>query len=78
MSIYVLVLVPSIIKPPKLEFKPLAATLKYAFLGDFKILLVIISSHLDKVLEGKLLDVFSKCKEAIGWTIAGIKELVPL
>ena len=51
--------VPSIIKPPKLELKPLPDTLKYAFLGDSETLPVIISSHLDEDQEGELLDVLS-------------------
>jgi len=69
--------IPLIIEPPKLELKPLPDTLKYTFLGDFKTLPVIISSHLDKDQERKLLGVLSERKEAIGWTIAKIK-LVPL
>jgi len=58
--------VPSIIEPPKLEIKPLPGMLKYAFLDDSEILPVIISSHLDKDQEGKLLDVLSEHKEALG------------
>jgi len=69
--------IPLIIEPPKLELKLLPDTLKYTFLGDFKTLPVIISSHLDKDQERKLLGVLSERKEAIGWTIAKIK-LVPL
>jgi len=69
--------VPSIIEPPKLELKSLPDKLKYAFLGDLKILPVIISSHLDKDQEGKLLDVLSKHKEALVWTIAGINRISP-
>ena len=51
--------------------------LKYAFLGDSETLPVIISSHLDKDQKGKLLDILSEHKEAIGWTIADIKEISP-
>ena len=61
-------------KPPKLELKPLPDTLKYAFLGDSETLPVTISSHLDEDQEGKLLDVLSEHKEALGWTIADIKK----
>ena len=52
-------------------------TLKYAFLGDSEILPEIISSHLDKDQEAKLLDVLSEHKEALGWTIADIKGVSP-
>ena len=37
-----------IVESPKLEFKSLPDTLKYAFLGDSGTLPIIISSHLDK------------------------------
>jgi len=36
---------------------------------------VIISSHLDKNQEGKLLDVLNEHKETLGWTIADIKKI---
>ena len=38
---------------------------------------MLISSHLDKDQEGNLLDVLNEHKEAIGWTIANIKEISP-
>ena len=38
---------------------------------------VIISSHLDKDQEGKLLDLLIEHKEALGWTIAHIKKIRP-
>jgi len=69
--------VPSIIKTPKLELKHLPDTLKYAFPGDSETLIVIISSHLDKDQEGKLLDVLNEYKEALGWTITDIKGISP-
>jgi len=69
--------VPSIIEPPKLELKPLPDTLKYAFLGESETLPVIISFHLDKDQEGKLLDVLGEHKKVIGWTIADIKVISP-
>ena len=59
-----------------MELKPLPNMLKYAFL-DFKTLSVIISSNLDKNQEGKLLDVLSEHKKALGWTIADIKRISP-
>ena len=71
------VLVLSIVEPPKLKLKALPDTLKYAFLGESEILPVIISSHLDKDQEEKLLDLLEKHKEAIRWTIADIKEISP-
>ena len=49
--------------------------LKYVFLGDTKILSVIISSSLDENQEGKLLDVLSEHKEALNWTITDIKGI---
>ena len=72
------VLVPSIIESPKLKLKPLPDTLKYAFLGDSETLLMIISSHLYKDQEGKLLDMLNEHKKVLGWTIADIKGLVPM
>ena len=69
--------IPSIVEPPKLELKSLPDTLKYAFLGESETLPVIISSHLDKDQEEKLLDVLEEHKEAIGWTIADIKGISP-
>ena len=53
----------SINESPKLELRPIPDTLKYAFLGDWKTLPVIISSQLDEDQEGKLLDVLSEHKE---------------
>ena len=67
--------IPSIIKPP--SWRPLPDTLKYSFLGDLKTLPVILSSHLDEDQKGKLLDIFSKHKEALGWTIADIEKISP-
>ena len=69
--------VPSIIEPPKLELKLLPDMLKYAFLGDSKTLPIIISSHLDKDQERKLLDVLSEHKKTISWTISDIKGVSP-
>jgi len=69
--------IPSIIEPPKLELKLWPDTLKYVFLGDFEILHVIISSHLNKDQEEKLLDVLNEHKKVLGWTIADIKGISP-
>jgi len=38
---------------------------------------VTISSYLGKDQEGKLLDMLSEHKEALGWIIADIKEISP-
>ena len=61
-----------------MELKLVPDTLKYAFLGESETLPVIISSHLDKDQEEKLLDVLEEHKEAIRWTIAAIKGISPL
>ena len=60
-----------------MELKLLPDTLKYAFLGDSKILIVFISSLLDKDQDGKLLDMLNEHKEVLGWTIADIKKISP-
>jgi len=41
-------------------------TLKYVFLGDFETLSVIISYHLDKDQERKLLDILREHREVVG------------
>ena len=71
-------LLPSSEQVPKLELKPLPVELKYAFLGTNEIFPVVISSKLDSLQEGKLLNVLRKHKSAIGWNIANIKGISPL
>ena len=66
---------PSVIEPPTLELKALPQHLKYAFLRDNETLPVIISSKLSKEQEFQLIEVLSRHKKAIGWTVADIKEL---
>nr|XP_016468571.1 PREDICTED: uncharacterized protein LOC107791089 [Nicotiana tabacum] len=68
---------PSIEEAPKLELKPLSVHLHYAYLGNSKILLVIISSSLTNTQEEKLLRVLREHKKAIGWTIVDIKGIIP-
>lgn len=68
---------PSIVELPKLDLRPLSDTLKYAFLGPNETLPVIIASNLDESQENKLLEVLDEHKEAIGWSIADIKETSP-
>ncbi|XP_074270750.1 uncharacterized protein LOC141594645 [Silene latifolia] len=69
--------VPSIVKPPIVELKPLPSHLKYAFLGNEETLPVIISSKLTKEQEEALIRVLKQHKEAIGWTMADIKGISP-
>ncbi|XP_074298534.1 uncharacterized protein LOC141629429 [Silene latifolia] len=69
--------VPSIVKPPTVELKPLPSHLKYAFLGNEETLPVIISSKLTKDQEEALIRVLKQHKEAIGWTMADIKGISP-
>ena len=52
---------------PKLELKPLPEGLKYVFLGEEQTYHVVISSTLTSNQEGKLLTIFKKYKNAIGW-----------
>ena len=63
---------------PKLELKPLPIDLKYAFLGTDETFPVVLSSKLNSLQEGKLLNVLRKHKSAIGWNIANIKGISPL
>ena len=71
-------LLPSSEQVPKLELKPLPVELKYAFLGTNETFPVVISSKLDSLQEGKLLNVFRKHKSALRWNIANIKGISPL
>ena len=64
-------------KPPILEEKPLSAHLRYAYLGDSSIFVVIISSSLSIVKEEKFLRVLRAHKGAIGWSLADIKGIQP-
>ncbi|CAN6566345.1 unnamed protein product [Malus baccata var. baccata] len=56
-------LIPSIVKAPKLELKPLPPHLKYAYLAEFETL--------------PLMRVLKESKSAIGWSIADIKGISP-
>nr|XP_016494264.1 PREDICTED: uncharacterized protein LOC107813505 [Nicotiana tabacum] len=69
---------PSIEEASKLELKPLPAHLRYAYLGNSEIFLVIISSSLTNTQEEKLLRVLCEHRKAIGWTIADVKGISPL
>ncbi|XP_057723647.1 uncharacterized protein LOC130939571 [Arachis stenosperma] len=60
---------------PKLELKALPPTLKYAYLGENESYPVIINSALIQEQEEELLQVLQKHKDAIGWTLADLKEI---
>jgi hypothetical protein len=66
--------IPSSVQPPKSDLKPLPFNLKYLFLGENETFPVIISSKLNAHQEGKLLQTLKIHKNALGWTIADIKE----
>ncbi|CAN6700807.1 unnamed protein product [Malus baccata var. baccata] len=70
-------LIPSIVKAPTLELKPLPPHLKYAYLAEFETLPVIIASDLNPNEEDKLMRVLKESKSAIGWSIADIKGISP-
>ncbi|KAI5335268.1 hypothetical protein L3X38_025401 [Prunus dulcis] len=70
-------LIPSIVKPPKLDLKPLPSHLKYAYLAEFETLPVIIASDVTPLEEDKLIRVLKEFKSAIGWSIADIKGISP-
>ena len=57
--------------------KALPNHLKYVYLGKKEALSVIIASHLTENQEEDLLVVLRDNKEAIRWTMAGIKGLSP-
>ncbi|KAI3453495.1 hypothetical protein Pfo_010158 [Paulownia fortunei] len=69
--------IPSSIKAPVVELKPLPVNLKYSFLGENETFSVIISSKLDAYQEGKLIETLKMHKNALGWTIADIKGINP-
>ncbi|CAL8163777.1 unnamed protein product [Prunus armeniaca] len=48
-------LIPFVVKPPKLELKPLPSHLKYAYLAKFETLPIIIASDLTPLEEDKLI-----------------------
>ena len=70
--------VPSCVQSPKLNLKSLPADLKYSFLGDNETFSVIISSKLDTLQNGKLIQTLKMHKNALGWTIADLKGINPL
>lgn len=69
--------VPSLLRTPKLELKPLPGHLKYIFLEEDETLPIIINAQLSEEEEAKVREVLGKYKEAIGWTLADIKGINP-
>ncbi|XP_070672177.1 uncharacterized protein [Malus domestica] len=70
-------LIPSIIKPPKLELIPFPPHLKYAYLAKFETIQVIIAFDLNPLEEDKLIKVLKEFKSTIGWSISDIKGISP-
>ena len=68
---------PSVERPPQLEQKPLPSHLRYAYLGEYSTLPVIISSSLTAVEEENLLRVLRDQKNAIGWSLTYLKGIRP-
>ncbi|XP_057774478.1 uncharacterized protein LOC130993565 [Salvia miltiorrhiza] len=70
-------ILPSVVKPPKLDLKVLPQHLKYVFLGEDDTLPVIINNELSAEQEVRLVSLLKMHKSAIGWTIADIKGISP-
>ncbi|CAM8994372.1 unnamed protein product [Rhodiola kirilowii] len=68
---------PSIVQAPEVEFKPLPDHLKYVLLGDNETLPVIIKSGLEMDQERRLIEVLSRHKMAIGWTLGDLRGISP-
>ena len=69
---------PSIIKPPKLELKPLPTHLRYTFLGEGNTLPIIISNKLSIDQEKRVREIMRNRVKSIGWQISDIKGINPL
>ncbi|XP_028792157.1 uncharacterized protein LOC114747967 [Neltuma alba] len=65
-------LIPSVIKPPDLDLKPLPSNLKYVFLAENNKLPVIVANSLSEFEEQQLVTVLKKNMRAIGWSLADI------
>ena len=59
------------------ELKPLPDNLKYAYLDENKIYLVIISANLSEHEEERLLKTLKKHRAAIGYTLDDLKGISP-
>lgn len=55
--------------------KLLPQDLKYAYLGDAETFLVVISTHLEKDQEAKLIHILKQHRSAIAWNVADIKGI---
>ena len=62
---------------PVFELKPLPDNLKYAYLDEKKIYLVIISANLSEQEEERLLKTLKKNHAAIGYTLDDLKGISP-
>ena len=62
---------------PVFELKQLPDILKYAYLDEKKIYLVIISANLSEHEEKKLLKTLKKHRAAIGYTLDDLKGISP-
>ena len=69
--------VPSFEQLPKMEPKPLASHLRYAYLGEASTLPAIISASLTSEEENKLLRVLRDHKDVLGWSLADLKGIRP-
>ena len=68
---------PSIVKPPKLELKPLPTHLRYTFLGEGNTLPIIISNKLSIDQEKRVCEIVRNRVKSIGWQISDIKGISP-
>ena len=64
-------------EPQKLELKPLFVELKYAYLEEQELCLVVISSLLSTSQEGSLLHILKENKQALRWKITDLKGISP-
>ena len=69
--------VPSFEQAPKMEQKPLPIHLRYAYLGNASTLPVIILASLKATEEDKLLTLLRDHKDALGWSLADLKGILP-
>lgn len=60
-----------------MDLESLQKHLKYAYLGPSKTLSIIIASDLYPTQKKKLLAILKENREALGWTMANIKEISP-
>ncbi|CAM8969487.1 unnamed protein product [Rhodiola kirilowii] len=68
---------PSIVQATEVELKPLPDHLKYVYLGENGTLPVIIKNGLEMDQERKLIEVLSRHKMAIGWTLGDLRGISP-